>query len=222
MTRTVQEIDSEFGELFWKQEMDYVNNINDARKIYGILNRCMFGGKLPDNMPIKIKDYTNEGFKAAYLYDRNSTDDDITKRSSILIVNEKENSLMQTVDALAHEMIHLYDIMYGPLSKIRDKVLVNNGLKQTIDGYDVHGSYFISWVNKFNDENIPVSFQCIRKNRYFMEKDTLRDSIDMSDNDKTSKEKWFRDSAKQFFDTIKSDEFFAVEVDGDHTYIVIA
>lgn len=211
-----------FGERLVDEASNYLISENDIKDIYDIVNKIVFDSKLINAVEIKIVDRTNEmakgviGFKV----------DNITKQLIPLIKiirEEKYDTMVSMINIICHEMIHEYDMLYGPISKMEKwTVRVENG-KQMIGNYDAHGSYFEMWMKKIISLGMPVSiYQPDKiKFKYFTKEDFMDES---EKTNLTEKEKYEKlcERAKMFFDAVKTDDLFVVEVHKDYTYILMA
>lgn len=86
--------------------------------------------------------------------------------------------------------------------------------KQFIGEYDVHGDYFKKWITIIVNNGIPVEIvhSSKVKVKYFMNNEEITED---------EKQIMLADRAKMFFDAIKTDDLFLVEVKDDHVYCVM-
>ena len=172
-----------------------------------------------DTIEIQIVDRTNEMVKGVIGFKRNNKTGQLIPL--IKIIREEEyDTLVSMVNVICHEMIHEYDMLYGPISHMNTwSVTVTNG-RQMIGDYDAHGSYFESWMKKIKRLGMPVSiYQPDKlKFRYFTSEDFM-DEHELTEEDKYNK---LCDRMRMFYDSVKSDDMFVVEVHKDYTYVLMA
>ena len=210
-------LDTEYGDLFWNQDREFIPSVAELRKLYSALNEFLFGGELPSDMRLAVEELTNDidargvcGYVRGY-------DGKPSKKMIIKVYVEPSISMQMVIDTLAHEMVHAADRIFGPLSK-----------KTTPKSYDPHGAWFMEQINRIADEGgIAVTKQSYKgKQRYFNDRNVWLNETDQERqaalNRMTPAHRKASIEGKKFFDSIKTDEFFSVEVDGEDIYVVIA
>jgi len=111
-----------------KDDSEYTVTYRDCYKWFDILNACVFGNKLPRFGKIRIGRQRGHNALFCYLPD--------TKENSLLI-HHYFPSKKVFVDVLAHEMIHLFQLIYGePMG---------------------HGKAFHMWNDNFNYYNLSLA-----------------------------------------------------------------
>ena len=155
----------------------------------------------------------------------------------IKIKKEATDSFLEIIDVLGHEMIHYYDLKFGPLRECATQIIISTeDGKQLIGDYDSHGKYFQSWVEKFFDEGFYVSINHNHAMRYLMIDDFSRPlnlngtsnytEAEVQESKIKQLEIQPTDSkivkfAKTLFKTIKTDGYFSVEVKGNKCYVIM-
>ena len=205
---------SKFGKRFIDQDSEYVVTLEDLHTIYACINEYVFNNKLPDNPTLNIIDRTDEMAKGLFLF--NLKNKNITPKIKIFREKNRDTPLF-IASALCHEMIHYFDFLYGPLSKINNAIFKNENGKQFVGDYDSHGDYFQRYMNIAIYGGIPVQidFPDKVKVRYFMDGKKI---IDESDKKELST---LAERAKMFYDAIKTDDLFIVQVKDDEVYVAM-
>ena len=158
------------------KSFDYVVTMNDIEKLFSLLNKCLFSSKLDRScIDIYIKSYGEFGKnKGTFNFVRDSIE-----RSEIRIFkNNAGDNFGQIVSVLCHEMIHAYDRYYGDMKKIielsnsRHEIpnVVRTKHTQYVNGYDVHGKYFMSIVEKAKQYGLTVKIHYESNDRNLMKK----------------------------------------------------
>lgn len=205
---------SKFGKRFIDQDSEYVATLEDLHTIYSCINEYVFSNKLPNNPILSIIDRTNEMAKGLFLF--NLKNKSITPKIKIFREKNRDTPLF-IASALCHEMIHYFDFLYGPLSKINDAVFKNENGKQFVGDYDSHGDYFQQYMNIAISGGIPVQidFPDKVKVRYFMNGKEIVDEADKKELPTLA------ERAKMFYDAIKTDDLFIVQVKDDEVYVAM-
>ena len=203
-----------FGKRFIDQDSPYIATLEDLQIIYACINSYVFDNKLPSKPVLSLIDRKDEMAKGLFLF--NLKNRNIVPK--IKIFREKNRDTpMFIASALCHEMIHYYDFLYGPLSKINDAAFKYEGGKQLVGDYDSHGDYFQRYMNIAIAGGIPV--QIIHadkvKVRYFMDGKEIIDEEDKKDLQTLA------ERAKMFYDAIKTDDLFIVQVIDDEVYVAM-
>ena len=215
-----------FGEKLSNETNQYSISEDDLKDIYQIVNDVIFDSKLISKIEINIVDRTDEMAKGVIGFKTNN----LTHKTVplIKIIREIEfDSMVSMINVICHEMIHEYDMLYGPISKMKNwAISVVNG-KQMIGDYDAHGSYFQSWMKRIVDAGMPVSIYQPDKVRlrYFTKEDFMDENEKPTMNSHNQEQRKYNnlcDRTKMFFDAVKSDDLFVVEVHKDYTYILMA
>ena len=210
-----------FGSKLSDEVSDYKITEQDLKTIYDIVNKIVFNSKLIDTIEIQIIDRTNEMAKGVIGF---KIDNKTGRKIPLIkiIREEKYDTMVSMINVICHEMIHEYDMLYGPISKMNNWSVTVKNHKQMISDYDAHGSYFESWMRKIISLGMPVSiYQPDKvKFRYFTEEDFM----DENEPELTEEEKYKKlcNQMKMFFDSVKSDDMFVVEVHKDYTYVLMA
>lgn len=134
-----QELVNKLGERFVDENTSYTANVDDLKIMYECINAYIFDSKLLSNPVFEIRDRTNEIAKGTILVKLV----DKTYIPHILFIREsKYDTMVSVVNVICHEMIHLFDILYGPISNLKDKTVTARDGKQFVGNYDAHGDYF--------------------------------------------------------------------------------
>lgn len=205
---------SKFGKKFIDQDSEYIATLEDLHIIYACINEYVFSNKLPDNPTLSIIDRTNEMAKGLFLF--NLKNKSITPKIKIFREKNRDTPLF-IASALCHEMIHYFDFLYGPLSSINDAAFKNENGKQFVGDYNSHGDYFQRYMNIAISGGIPVQidFPDKVKVRYFMDGKEIVDEADKK------KLPTLAERAKMFYDAIKTDDLFIVQVKDDEVYVAM-
>mgnify|MGYP003287462921 CR=1 FL=1 len=202
------------GKKFIDQDTKYITTEKDLLIIYECINEYVFDNKLPKNPMLTLVDRTNEMAKGLFLF--SLKDKNVIPKIKIFREKNRDTPLFIT-SVLCHEMIHYFDFLYGPLSKINDATFKNENGKQFVGEYDSHGDYFKRYMNITIQGGIPV--QIIHadkiKVRYFM---FGKEIIDEKEKLELSS---LAEKAKMFYDAIKTDDLFIVQVKDDEVYVAM-
>ena len=202
---------SKFGSRFLNQDNKYEASIEDLKIIYDCINEFIFGNKLP-KIEIVVADMKpNDIGKAVFMFNLN--DHGVTPKIKYLREPDRDTPLFAS-SALCHEMIHYYDFIYGPLSQLKGKTISAKDGKQFIGEYDAHGDFFMRWMNKIISNGIPTSITHPDKVkvRYYMNNKELKEN---------EKPLTLEERAKMFYDSVKTDDLFLVEVKDGEVYCVM-
>lgn len=135
------------GMRFWSHDTSYKIDERDLAKLYEIFNDELFNGKLPLNVAFFIYPESKATLsRAAFkVLDNGKAFIEVTQLSS--------DNLYWVSNALLHEMIHLYDYLFGIWSLLKDKykaVLDPKTYKFTINGIDLHEGTFAQTMKLAN------------------------------------------------------------------------
>ncbi len=138
---------------FWSRDTDYKIDERDLAKLYEIFNDQLFSNRLSAEVaffvyPESKKTLTRAAFKV--LNDG---------KVFIEITQLAQDNLYWVANALLHEMIHLYDYMFGVWSLLKDKykaVLDPKTRKFTINGIDLHSGSFAQSMKLANQLGMNV------------------------------------------------------------------
>lgn len=199
-----------FGRSFVDEETTYLAKPDDLKKIYDTVNAMVFGNRLPTNVQFEIdprNDQIAKGVTMFKMYD--------SKYAPTIkfLTDEQYDTMLSVANVVCHEMIHIWDILYGPISKLKDKTVNIRASRQFVGDYDAHGSTFTAWMEKIIKAGLPVSeYQMDKvKMKYFNQEDNLDEHERVP----------LAVAAKQLFDAIKTDELFLMDVVGDEVYLVM-
>lgn len=203
-----------FGKRFIDQDSEYIVTLNDLHVIYACINEYVFNGKLPNNPILSIVDRTNEMAKGVFIFSLKNRS--IVPKIKIFREKNRDTPLFIT-SVLCHEMIHYFDFLYGPLSKINNAVFRHENGKQFVGDYDSHGDYFQRYMNIAIHGGIfvQIDFPDKVKVRYFMDGKEIVDEVDKKELPTLA------ERAKMFYDAIKTDDLFIVQVKDDEVYVVM-
>ena len=203
-----------FGKRFIDQDSQYTATIDDLSILYECINEYVFANKLPFNPKLVLVDRKDEMAKGLFMFNLKN------KQATPIIKIFREvnrDTPMFIASALCHEMIHYFDFLFGPLSKIENASFKNENGQQLIGDYDAHGDYFRRFMNIAIDGGIPVQITHPDKNkvRYYM---NGKEIVDEQDKKETLT---LADRAKMFYDAIKTDDLFIVQVKDDEVFVVM-
>jgi hypothetical protein len=205
---------SKFGKKFIDQDSEYITTENDLIILYNCINEFVFNNKLPKNPILNLVDRTNEMAKGLFLFSLKNKN--IVPKIKIFREKNRDTPLF-IASALCHEMIHYFDFLYGPLSKINDATFKNENGKQFVGEYDSHGDYFQRYMNIAIQGGIPVQISHTDKIkvRYFM---FGKEIIDEKEKQELPS---LAEKAKMFYNAIKTDDLFIVQVKDDEVYVAM-
>ena len=202
---------SKFGSRFLNQDNRYEATVEDLQIVYDCINDFIFNGKLPKIEIIVVDMKPGDIGKAVFMFSMKNFK--FKPKIKYLRELDRDTPLLMT-RALCHEMIHYYDFSYGPLSHLEGKIITAKDGKQFVGDYDAHGDYFKKWINEITSNGIPTSITHPGKVkvRYYMNNEELKEG------EKTLS---LAERAKMFYDAIKTDDLFLVEVKDDEVYCIM-
>ena len=202
---------SKFGSRFLNQDNRYEATAEDLQIVYDCINEFIFKSKLP-KIEISVVDMKPGDIgKAVFMF--NMKNFAIKPKIKYLRELDRDTPLLMA-SALCHEMIHYYDFSYGPLSRLEGKTIAAKDGKQFVGEYDAHGDYFKKIMNEIVANGIPttITHPGKVKVRYFMNNQELKEG---------EKPLSLAERARMFYDAIKTDDLFLVEVKDDEVYCVM-
>lgn len=226
-------LEQAFGSAVRDQDTLYAATDADLCKAYSILNTVAFDSKLPADFPIILEDLTDD-VDAKGVVMRKVSDN---KPAAIKFYRDSSSDIMlDMISVLAHEMIHLYDALYGPAKKFMGEAFTKSNGRQYLGTYDAHGRFFNRQIRRLADLGIPVEEHYHPGSKYFIDsndlarfinrKEPMTEAIIPSDatpelHAQIAKHQKVVDQALAFYHNFKTDGFLAVEVDNnDEVYIV--
>lgn len=221
-------IDKEFGEYYWNNDFIYEPNEKDLLRMFDIVNEIMFENSIPKtDIIITHKNY--DGIFGSYCNSYLDTETGKVcklEKPFITIISWGKDNFSNVLDILCHEMIHAYDSNFGPAKKHEDEVMKLIDEKQYLGDYAVHGDYFLSWVNRFSAMEVVVSIHAKKNNKYYLNRNEVMKDNELNEQKKkmTYEEqcKHMEMIAKRYFDSLQSEEYVGVTVDGNKMYVVIS
>ena len=223
-------------ETVYNQEKSFSYTSKDLKDLFDIINECVFDSKLGE-----VDIIINSSLKSKGAFGFQNIDDDnnvVSLKNPPLIEIKKESTdtFLEVVDALAHEMIHFYDFMFGPLCELKmQSAHASADGRQLVGAYDVHGTYFQKWTDVFYEEGFYVCTKHYAAMKYLMldefwrpmkmdgtviDENKVEESKD-SQLDVLPTDKPITKFAKTLFKSIKSDGYFSVEVRNNKCYVIM-
>lgn len=165
----VYAFETRFGDWIWQTTNNYTPNRFDVKDIFKIFNKYIFEDKLDVNIPILLKPENEmQNALAAFAFGKR-----YNESIEILVLKQStKNNFFITACAIAHEMIHMYDYFFGPLSSIMQHCysieidnVVNNGhplqfvrpSSFNFPIYNLHGDFFMSYAKKINEYGFDIT-----------------------------------------------------------------
>jgi hypothetical protein len=215
-----------FGSKLSDETSEYSANEADLKAIYEVVNEVIFESKLIADVEIRIIDRTNEIAKGTIVFKIDNATGKIVPLIKI-IREEKYDTMVSMVNVICHEMIHEFDILYGPISKMKEHTVKLVGARRMIGEYDVHGDYFNQWMKIIINAGMIVStYQPDKVKIKFFKEEDFMDENEQTKLDITQKKKVEYDDLcrkmKMMYDAVKSDDVLIVEVTKDYTYILMS
>lgn len=216
-----------FGDALLEQKPGYVPTEQDLMYVFQIVNKYVFDAELKMNFELRIvtgPKYTSKGY---FGFVEKVNGQVVCRKTPFIAINsEKSDTILNVISVFCHELIHLYDYQCGEVSKM---LKAGKTPQQILDTYESHKGLFDKFVDKFADFAIPISIKFYRGMKYYMTKDELTEATNemhsgtkhfkVTGNNNSPEEIW---QAKTFFDSIKTDDFFSVELDDGIMYVVMS
>lgn len=173
---SVESYEKELNDVFGSKltEEKYHISVDDAKRLFDILNKHIFGNKLK-TIPIKVEDFTKEKHQnenGDYFIGRHVIEYDLNKpieingekhfqyKNWILLVNTDLISFKGFIEILCHEMIHYYDLLYGFGQYGFESSYIERKLNGELDedAYTGHGDYFDNMAKRIKN-NFGINVQ---------------------------------------------------------------
>ena len=216
-----QAFENEFADKIYSKKFDYDVNLKDLEKLFLMLNHCIFKDKLSiDGINLIVvgnaaKHNEKGTFKIGV---------DISNKHVLGIVKYEKDNFFHIVNVLIHEMIHYYDLMYGPLKEKSNVAYVGNvNGRQCVGGeYDAHGKYFKEWCDKANLLGFDVKEKYSIKDKCGMKKilEKKRTTDEFFDKKASTDDEQYR-RVKQFYDSLTNCNKDMIYRDAKHWYVQI-
>lgn len=149
-TKLISELYDIFGNDLFNQEKYHKITKPEIKQIYDVINSVIFDNKLPSDMFFDLSLNIEDGKGYADICELTEDNTLVIKNTfTIFYCPEDDDILLEIIDTIGHEMIHIYDVMYGPMKNYINKIVKTTEKRQLDIEYDTHGYFLMNLLKNF-------------------------------------------------------------------------